>query len=358
MKISQMLKREDFYSINEKTLSEYFKESNKSCKLYIYPHLNAIVTKNPSKAVKKYLYREYSVRGNLLKSLLVKAYVMACLNSRGIMAAKELDILGDMNKDMLIYPCNKKYRIFDFSKDIVDVIAKSGFPKNDLKNEIVFRTQNKEEFIPELLFATDNGYREEIIDGMPLARICENFEELKIKAINTLYSFAGKNGMTHTVKVADYIEELNGKISKFTRDSKKNIDKELLLDVVSKLSLMTDKDSTVELTLSHGDLQAGNIWIEKGGKLYIIDWESWGKRSTEYDRAVLFENIHTGGLENFVKTCEDKTKLSIICLEDIIFRLNEVYNLAFDYGEKEFYEYLKKMLCDISNIQEGRKHHE
>lgn len=349
MKISQMLKREDFYSINEKTLSEYFKESNKSCRLYVYPYLNAIVTKNPSKAVKKYLYCEYSVRGSLLKSLLVKAYVVVCLNSCGIMAAKKLDILGDMNKDMLIYPCNKKYRIFDFSKNIVDVIAKSGFPKNDLENEINFRTKNKEEFIPKLIFATDSGYREKIIDGMPLARISENFEELKIKAINTLYSFASQNGMTHSVKVSDYIKELNEKISAFTQDGRKNIDKELLLDVVSKLSLMADKESLVELTLSHGDLQSGNIWIEKGGKLYIIDWESWGERSAEYDRAVLFENIHTGGFEDFVKNCEDKTKLSIICLEDIIFRLNEVYNLALDYGEKEFYEYLKLVKDLISD---------
>ena len=349
MKISQMLKREDFYSINEKTLSEYFKESNKQCKLYVYPQLNAIITKNPSKAVEKYLYNEYSVRGNLIKSLLVKAYVMVCLNSCGIMAEKKLDILGDMNKDMLIYPCNKKYRIFDFSKNVVDVIAKSGFPKNDLENEIAFRTQNKEEFIPELVFSTDNGYREKIIDGLPLARISENFEELKTKAIDTLYGFAEKNGMTHTVKVSDYIEELNERILNFIQDDRKNIDKELLLDVVSKLSLIADKESSVELTLSHGDLQSGNIWIEKGGKLYIIDWESWGKRSTEYDRTVLFGNIHTGGLENFVKTCEDKTKLSIICLEDIIFRLNEVYNLAFDYGEKEFYEYLKLIKDLISD---------
>ena len=349
MKISQMLKREDFYSINKKTLSEYFKESNKQCKLYVYPQLNAIITKNPSKAVKKYLYREYSVRGNMLKSLLVKAYVAVCLNSCGIMATKKLDILGDMNKDMLIYPCNKKYRVFDFSKNIVDVIAKSGFPKNDLENEIAFRTQNKEEFIPELIFANDNGYREEIIDGMPLARISENFKELKIKAINTLYSFANQNGMTYSVKVSDYIEELNEKISAFIKDDRKNIDKELLSDVVSKLSFMADKESSIELTLSHGDLQSGNIWIEKGGKLYIIDWESWGKRSTEYDRTVLFENIHTGGLESFIKTCEDKTKLSIICLEDIIFRLNEVYNLALDYGEKEFCEYLnliKELISD------------
>lgn len=349
MKISQMLKREDFYSINEKTLNEYFKDSNKSCKLYVYPHLNAIVTKKPSKAVKQYLYCEYSVRGNPLKSLLVKAYVMVCLNSFGIMAAKKIDILGDMNKDMLIYPCNKKYRIFDFSKNIVDVIAKSGFPKNDLENEIKFRTQYKEEFIPEVVFATDNGYREKIIDGTPLARISENFEELKEIAINTLYDFANKNGMTYCVNVADYITELNKKILQLIQYGRKNIDRELLFDIVSKLSLMADKENFVELTLSHGDLQSGNIWIENDDKLYIIDWESWGRRSREYDRTVLFENIHTGGLENFIKNCEDKTKLSIICLEDVIFRLNEVYNLALDYGEKEFYEYLKSMQDLISD---------
>ena len=74
MKISFMLKREDFYKINENTLEKYYQNSKNEKRLYIYPELNAIVTARPSKMVRNYLYTEFRVSGSPLKRLLVRIY--------------------------------------------------------------------------------------------------------------------------------------------------------------------------------------------------------------------------------------------------------------------------------------------
>ena len=47
-----MLEREDFYKINQETLNYFYTDDLHESILYIYPQLNAIVTKKPSKEVK------------------------------------------------------------------------------------------------------------------------------------------------------------------------------------------------------------------------------------------------------------------------------------------------------------------
>lgn len=116
MKISEMLKRENFYEINRKTLSSFYADGTETTKLYIYPKLNAIVSQKPSSNVKGYLLCEYSVRSNIFKKIIVLMYVNLCMLSRGILSDRAIEVRGKINNDILIYPCNKKYRIFDFKK--------------------------------------------------------------------------------------------------------------------------------------------------------------------------------------------------------------------------------------------------
>ena len=340
MKISQMLLREDFYEINLKTLSEYFKNSDECSLLYVYPELNAIITAKPSKKVKQYLMNEYSVKSNPVKAFLVKFYVKICLCSRGILAAKKIRINNNMTDDMLIYPCNKKYRIFDFAAGSVDVIAKSGFPQNDLLKEIEFRTKNSEEFIPELIDSSEAQYSEKIIDGMPLARLSLDFEKYQKLALDALERFSDKQQLTKFILSREYTDKLLNKIKDFSINITKNINKNLLTNVAQELADSVSEDKEIKVMLSHGDLQPGNIWIEKTGSLYIIDWETWDVRSDWYDNAVLYKNLRNGGIKHYFESCNNKDEAAIVCLEDIIYRLNELNNLPFDYGEEEFEHYL------------------
>jgi len=342
MKISEMLLRENFYKINEETLKEFFDKSTNSEQLYIYPQLNAIITKKPSKQVKKYLYNEYTVRGNLLKAVVVKAYVFLCLNSNGFLASNKINIPNEMTSEKLIYPCNKKYRIFDFGSNTVSVVPKHGFPTVDLEREIEFRSNNQASFIPCLASYSERKYSENIIDGLPLARITNNFEALCEEAVTILEKYAAETGNVTEKNAKDYVLELKSVIEDFANRKGKKLDKLALKKILSKLIEFVGEE-TVTLTLSHGDLQPGNVWVDKDGKIFIIDWESWNRRSSWYDRAVMFSNIRSKGLDEYLKTSPKNTQTAIVCLEDIIFRLNELFNLPSDYGEKEFDAYIKSL---------------
>lgn len=342
MKITQMIKREDFYMLNEKTLLSYFCDCSEEKLLFVYPRLNAIITSTPSKKVKEYLLCEYDVREHLLKRLTVKSYVKLFLNSKGLLSDKKLSIPNTMTNDMLIYPCNKKYRIFDFANGWVDVIGKYGFSDKGLRQEIEFRTKNRlPEFVLNILDISEKGYRELIIDGKPLARIGSGFENLKKSAYAALRKFGEESDRVSKAKV--YIQDLDEKILNLITDKVK--EKVLLLKIVASLKNSLTTLDSIDLTFSHGDLQAGNIWIENlTDKVYIIDWETWGERSVWYDKAVLFDNLRPGDIYRYLLQNIPETEKAIVLLEDIIYQLTELNSLPSDYGLVHFNRYLKQIV--------------
>ena len=342
MKISYMLKRESFYEINEKTLGAFYEGQEKLKKLYVYPELNAIVTARPSKKVKEYLYTEYRVSGSLLRRIAVRFYATLMLNSGGLLASKRFAIKTSADKDTLIYPCNKKYRIFDFGKNTVSVTPKYGFPTGDLENEIAFRTQNHADFIPKLASFCDNGYTESIIDGYPIARAGERQAELCERAYNIWQSYIGDSiERISSYKYAQMLEDELTSLADKLVECNKDVDTAVLRSVMeSVLSDLRIADCEIEIGLSHGDLQSGNIWVEREtDKIYIIDWESYGKRSIFYDRAALYDGIRRkDGISRYMK--ERDIAHSTVIAEDIIFRVKELINLPENFGTGNFNEFL------------------
>ena len=348
MKISYMLKREDFYKINQETLENYYKGNGTEKTLYIYPELNAIVTARPSKVVKQYLYTEFRVNGSALKRLLVRMYAGVLLNSGGLLASKRVRLKTDADNDTLIYPCNKKYREFRFAENRVSVFAKNGFPTNGLINEIAFRTQNTAYFIPGLLESTAESYCEAIIDGCPVARTGQRMGELSDKAYAIWSEYI--HPYTRHIAAAEYANELKAKIEALktqVTSMGKTVDFGHMDRACDKLLQILQNDSgMVPVSLSHGDLQAGNIWVENHtDKLYIIDWESCQERSTWYDRATLYEDLRrSDGIVRYAAK-RDLTH-AVVLLEDVIFHLSDLITLPYDYGSKAFDAYINVLLGD------------
>lgn len=347
MKISYMLRREDFYSINEKTLAEFFGSGNsKKTTLHIYPHLNAIITANPSKKVKEYIYTEYSVNGSIIKKLLVWGYTRLCLNSFGILASRKITLPAEISSHTLIYPCNRKFRIFDFDKNEVSVITKHGFPKNSIHNEISFRTScERSEFILPVCNYTEDTYSEKIIDGIPLARIETDREKLEKEALSMWQKYSGNS--KKTVPSAEYAKALQSKIDLLMEKiiaNKPDVEADTAKAVIGHfISRLQSAEDEIEIIQSHGDLQAGNIWVENStGKIYIIDWESVDTRSVWYDEAVLYDDIRKPHcFEAFAKA--DNVKHTAVVLEEIIYRMNELCELPEDYGTGDFNIFIKKL---------------
>lgn len=345
MKISYMLKREAFYSINKKTLEDFFGKSDAKTELCVYPHLNAIITKRPSKAVKKYIYTEYSVNGSVIKRTLAWLYTRACLNTFGILASRIITFPAQVGSDVLIYPCNRKFRIFNFREGIVSVITKWGFSQRSLHNETSFRTKcAPADFILPIDQYSDNQYTEHIIDGIPLARIPDNYL-LRKSALELWQTYSKET--RQSVDSFEYEKQLELCIENYKSrvEQEKPLVDLKMLDSVAKyyLRVIGDSQETIELIQSHGDLQPGNIWIENiTGKIYIIDWESVETRSIWYDRAVLFENIRN---RDGIKKIASQSGLisAVVTMEELIYRMNELCELPNEYGTEDFNELIKDL---------------
>ena len=346
MKISYMLKREDFYAINEHTLKTVYRNSKKEKRLYIYPELNTIVVARPSKAVRRYLYTEFRVNGSSLRRLLIRLYVGVLLNSCGILAAKSIKLNTDADENTLIYPCNKKYRVFDFDKEQVSVVAKDGFPRDGLFNEISFRTQNTADFIPGLISCDESGYVERIIDGLPVARAGARTDELVDRAFSLWNDYIAPH--TIIIPAVDWAMKLQKETADLLKRVEamgKMVNTEALQAVLERLSrVLCSSEDDVPVSLSHGDLQPGNIWVENGtDKLYIIDWESCAQRSVWYDRAALYEGLRReDGLQRYVRN--HSLIHATVLLEDVVYRLAELVSLPYNYGCKEFDAYISVLL--------------
>ena len=343
MKITQMIKRENFFEINERTLKKYYKESTKGRRLYIYPALNAIVTACPSSAVRKYLYTEYRVSGSFLKRILVRIYVFVLLHSFGIFAAKSIKIPNCANRNTLIYPCNKKYRIFDFDQSVVSVVPKAGFPQNDLVKEIEFRRNNPANFVPALITFGEDEYTEAIIDGFPVARSGDQMTTLSDEAYRIWSDYAAKT--CESVEVEQYAKALKDEARVLVNNlvhRGKAVDKDRIFFLCDMLYREAQGyGGSILVGLSHGDLQPGNIWLENGtNRIYIIDWEAYGRRSVNYDMATLYEGIRrVDGLQRFVKM--KNLAHCIVLMEDLLFHLGELRNLPEAFGVKDFERFLK-----------------
>lgn len=348
MKISYMLRRENFYEINHNTLKKYYMGSRTPKQLYIYPELNAIVTRFPDRTVKNYLYTEFKVSGSALRRFLASVYTRVMLNSGGLLASRVISLPTDADEKTLIYPCNKKYRIFDFSANTVSVLAKDGFPAVGLAREIKFRTQASADFIPGLLHHDENGYVERIIDGYPVARAGERTRELCERAYAIWNAYVEPQiTACPGLQYAKKLEQVLNDLTQQAQAMGKAMDLASLHRVCAGLLHTVAGGETIPVALSHGDLQPGNIWVENGtDRLYIIDWESVGRRSVWYDQATLYEQIRRDdGLAAYSR-CRDLIH-STVLMEDVLFRLEELVSLPDDYGSVQFGEYIK-------GLQEGK----
>lgn len=245
--------------------------------------------------------------------------------------------------DTLIYPCNRKYRIFDFNKCTVDVQTKSGFPTNQLKHEIEFRAKKGlPDFVPVLISYTEAGYKERIIDGRPLARITDGYEVYKKKAYSQLSKYAKQFNVDVSGK--EYAERIAKDLR--TRDT----DCETLLTALASVIRTIPR---ITISFSHGDLQPGNIWIENGThKVYIIDWESWGMRSSYYDKAVLFDGLRPGDIGTYLDADLPHDEKAVVLLEDLLFQMEEYESLPGEFGREKLEDYIRKVKKWSASLRE------
>jgi hypothetical protein len=377
-----MQKREDFDYLLLETINCFFNGEITICRIkneqnwntmFTYSLLNSIVSINPSLKVKNFIKTEYQLREDSIRKMVVKIYVGILLSSRGILSSGKLylNVSSKMSiDDILIYPCNKKIRLFDFKNDSIYVLPKIGFPTKGIDREIEFRTQNTQIAVLPLQNIGKHSYKETIIDGNPLARVGnkQRYDELKLRSLQLLREM--NKSSIHQICVEEYNKSLNSRVSNLTVSIEQNnneLRNRILILSQKYCNLIKNEDFFVELTLSHGDFHHGNIWVEnKTDLIKIIDWESVSTRTKWYDLFTLYGGLREiNGIHDLFESIKYKTKLKFevlleyanpyvatleVLFEDLVYRLDDFSDLPFSIGIVELESYIsmiEKEFCGL-----------
>lgn len=378
MGIKEMLVREDFFKILRDTIIEYAHtvlQLDIQCDYHPFAGgepwcVNAtlgFVSRTPApKGVRLYMRSEYNVRGNIAKNIIGKIGVYLITAFPFIGAVKTIYVSkGVFPKPVFIVPQNRSIRFYNYETGIVDCIAKSGFTHKYFDNQAYFRDTYKYDFLNPMLSHGDGWFREPVLTGHPLVRTTdtklfvkgnkESILYLKTIAKDTLEWQPGRtyiNGLKETVKSKLLLAEKNKEIRNASAVNH-------LIDLAVSYTKNINRD--IPTCMSHGDFQAGNIWVEPSGNTIIYDWETAGRRSVWYDSATLSYSLRrvygwasllddTTGKGLFLCSPEgvknDFTKreiTGIILLEDILFYLEDMLELPEFWGRDIFERFMDNL---------------
>jgi len=326
MKISILLKREDFSSIFISTLSGYLREvygdeysvswnkyglfdrlklEHSDHVFLCNPLLNAIFSTSANNSIFDLLFAWYGRSSSPIKSFIRRSYIHVATSphTRKIFASYVIKITPAIpNFDMsLIVGGNSSIKIFDFKDNVVSTVLKDGFCDRYIMNDVQNRKRNAWLPIPSIshIFSNNKGYIEPIIKADSFCYysdyqkkrekfqvaidICEQLS-IATEEVVDLSSYA-------TSLIAEVRNYLLG-VRAINNDMIKEIDS-WVSDLEKQLAMYIPLGSKICIGQTHGDLTPGNLLL-KSGEIIIVDWERTRKRINGYDALTLILQTRKG----------------------------------------------------------------
>lgn len=322
MKIQQLLQREPFDDILERTLSRFLSQqfgqiyrvrwqrlqpfdflrrlhaSNLDI-WYCNPFLNAIFPAKANSSVLN-LVRDNFIRTPFWYRRFAQQLYVTLATQRStapFLATHVLDINPPLPKteNMLIMGGNNRIRLLDLKMRRTWDILKHGFDPTCMLAELAVRRSPGDWPFPALrAVAEDNTwYESDYIPAISLNRLNrkQNRFELLAKALRTLGKWLDQKRTTsitmiYANRLAEKIHHLSKKGELFNIADQKLI-QQWLVTALEILSAARHKELPVELAWGHGDFQDGNILVDADSRVWIVDWEHANQRQLAYDYLVL-----------------------------------------------------------------------
>jgi predicted Ser/Thr protein kinase len=368
MRISILEKREDFYHILSKTLSEWnpphdSAEENSVIIYFVNKYLNFIAHPELSEILFSNLVAEYGTSTIQWKRFFQKTYVKLAVSKRlrGIFSHKSIE-LPQRYASKLILGGNHRIRIFQDGLISSTVILKKGEDTGFISNEVNLRTSFPLDYAPKLLNFGDDWLEEEYIIGLPLNRLNDySAKQTLIQNVISLHF----NQLIKTSKVQvsakEYLETKQNKLNQKLFDPQLRINKDDQDEIVNTFQVLVAKvtDKEIPISWTHGDFQEGNVLVNEGS-FKVIDWEAADKRFSLYDVFVLKGNIRGhGNFKQALETYMDYVKaenelievpfnwLELLMMEEILYNVNEDCSVNYyQSGEKtiQLCEQINKIL--------------
>lgn len=387
MGFQALLVREDYYGILKNTLQRYYNQrygegievgyepKEGAAELLMNPRLGMIFEPYPPRVMRNYIYRSYDIRGNMVKNLAAKAFVFVSTHTRSLFTMpKKLYIYPSIvvKKETMIAYLNRSIRIFDFKEGTTVSIQKDSFTSKFFQNQLQYRTKKPCDYIPPITAYGDDWFEERILEGRSLARETDSnkYNEGAKTILSIIIDIA--KATTELKNTKEYVEDIvktcNSLLSK-AKDTKGINTFDSAITYLKRLSsVLSDAPATIPLAESHGDLQAGNVWLEKG-KVWIIDWETYAKRSIWFDTTtLLFGTRYYGGIKKLVGRLNDGSlkqtmlqgqhcdwdvsqMVALFLLEDLLFYLEDMIELPGQSGKDTFDLYMNELAeIDLNQV--------
>lgn len=387
MKIDAMMRREDFFEILRQTVEKYYRDVQGregrltyspqpgSQKLVVNGRLNFISPVPVPPGVRLYLSGEYNLRGSELRRLAGKAVVQAVCRLPWLGRVKTAYLTQGLLADNgFICPQNRSIRFFDYDAMTVDCMIKQGFTRRYFDNQIAFRRAYAYPFMLPLLCVGDDWFREPILLGHPLARVTDPADyRLGMEAAFAAMEQLARDTIQQT-RPGEYVSALVQTLHTLLAqaETRKHIRRGAALGALTErcAAHILRQNLPVPTVMSHGDLQTGNIWLDREKKTWIYDWETAGRRSIWYDSAVLGCSLRRAdGWREFFRPEQEETMLrldgkkdyaaqqrqairEIVLLEDLQFYLEDLLELPLDWGTEIFERFCDRILPLFSDRED------
>ena len=321
MKIQQLLQREPFGKILEKTLSRFL-----SCRFggtyqvrwrrrsafdalrrsraadfetwYCNPFLNAIFSAKVDRSILDLVRENYIQTPFRYRRYPQQLYVtLATLRATApFLTTHVLDIRPrlDGQENMLILGGNNRIRLLDLKMRRTWDILKYGFDAACMLSELDVRQMPGAWPFPALrAVAEDNTwYESDYIPAISLNRLGwkQDRTSLLASTLKTLGQWLDQTRTTSTTMI--YADRLVKEIGLLSRKGTlfDIADQEMiwqwLATALKILSAAGHEKLSVELACGHGDFQDGNILVDADSRVWIVDWEHACQRQLAYDYLV------------------------------------------------------------------------
>ncbi|MEQ9320465.1 MAG: phosphotransferase [Polyangiaceae bacterium] len=250
----------------------------------------------------------------------------------------------------VILPGNRRVRLFDFGRGTSRVHIKRGFDRGAIEAEVAVRGGGAVgPFVPITRHASDDAWFEEaIFDGYSLARCPPWFAGRRVarEAVKALEDWAE---VGDALCAKDAAAELVGAIASMV-EAMPHLAGLRVVATSERLAERVSSSVVVERSASHGDLQPGNVLVDrKGARVVLTDWEFHGQRIAHYDRLVLglaarspgglasrlARFAHNEAVSPVLSSLPDNpgwriTRCALFGLEDIQWRLLNCQNVPYE----------------------------
>jgi hypothetical protein len=359
LKISQLIGREDFFKILENTLKEnsFFRrivKTGNESDFSSYNELNIIFNNDYSQDAVFELTSEYKRSKSRAKEIVQKVYVYMVIKSwfRKVLSNRKLK-LDSSFKNYAIIGGNHRIRLFDRELEKIYVLLKSGENSKFVRNDIDARFNNSIFYAPKILEYGSDWLIESYIRGTPLNRLDSKTQERATNSIIKTHLNYLLNPTRKKLSLDIYLsavkKEILDLVELIIKDNPKgHIILKWMIEIEERL--LNLGLTSIDVCMTHGDFQLGNIRISESGEPYVLDWEASDTRFYLYDLFVILGGIRTGvsfenSFEGFLKKINgfDKSWVryspyfikAIFSIEELKFNLYEDVSVSyFQQGNK------------------------